>query len=290
MYATHASVAADHPDRVAVEGVDVEVVTQCGASWHKRLGAGVLAVFWSASKAMQAAEALQQRAAALHPHHAPAIGVSTGEALVDDDPLGMMVVVAARLSGVATAGEVLVCDVTAAVAAPSLAQAVDEWHERRLKGIPSPVRAGVLSWSQPPSISEAWGVAAEARLDSPFAGRQREVEALSEALAQSAAGVGGVVLISGEAGAGKSTLVARLVELAGQAHRPLVYGRCDEHVPRPYLPFAQMVRRVSERDPRGSMALGSLAGELRRAVPEVGERFPLLAEPLRADADSERMR
>jgi DNA-binding SARP family transcriptional activator len=75
----------------------------------------------------------------------------------------------------------------------------------------------------------------------PFVGRWAEVAALGEAWTRVEAGAGGLVLITGEAGVGKtrlSTEAARRVTLSGGL---VMYGRCDPSTVVPYQPLAEAV-------------------------------------------------
>jgi len=65
-----------------------------------------------------------------------------------------------------------------------------------------------------------------AGLESPLVGREAELAALEEALKQLQAGVGGIVTVVGEAGIGKSRLVAELRKAAAPSGVRWVEGRC----------------------------------------------------------------
>ena len=79
----------------------------------------------------------------------------------------------------------------------------------------------------------------------PFVGRVREVAELAAALDEAAAGRSSLVLLTGEAGIGKTRLMSELARIAGQRHFRVVAGRCWEQggAP-PYWPWMQVVRSV----------------------------------------------
>jgi predicted ATPase len=98
--------------------------------------------------------------------------------------------------------------------------------------------------------------------------RDRELGELAQAAREAAAGNGGLVLVSGEADIGKSSLVraVRGVLLAGGR---LLVGHCDDlGTPRTLGPLRDLV--------------GHVGAELTRALAEGGERDAVLAA-LRAE-------
>jgi DNA-binding CsgD family transcriptional regulator len=116
-----------------------------------------------------------------------------------------------------------------------------------------------------------------ARLGSgiPLVARGREMRRLRAALDRAAAGSAGAVLLSGDAGVGKSRLVDELTRVAEEQDVLVLTGRCVDvgETGLPYLPFAEAFRQV----PRDALtaagarpALGRLLPEL--AVPPAAER------------------
>ena len=100
--------------------------------------------------------------------------------------------------------------------------------------------------------------------------RERELAELAQAAREAAAGEGGLVLVSGEAGIGKSSLVRALRGLLPAEARLLV-GHCDDlGTPRTLGPFRDLV--------------GQVGAELTRALAEGGERDAVPAA-LRAELD-----
>ena len=114
---------------------------------------------------------------------------------------------------------------------------------------------------------------------STFVGRARELEWLAGRLARARAGHGGVVLVSGDAGAGKSTMVQQfLLDVAGAAPDVrILTATCSEQygADEPYQPFVEAVRQLA-RQPEGGArrSFGELARELApywlQAVPVAG--------------------
>ncbi len=83
-----------------------------------------------------------------------------------------------------------------------------------------------------------------------FVGRRDEQEALKERRRASSSGHGSVVLVGGEAGIGKSRLVAEFVRSLSGGRGPLVAsGECLEHAPRPLGPFRSIVTALTTASP-----------------------------------------
>lgn len=113
-----------------------------------------------------------------------------------------------------------------------------------------------------------------------FAGRETELTALANAFEQAASAAPATVLISGEAGAGKSRLVsefaARVRKTAGSGGVLVLTGDCLEMnaAGLPYAPFTAAVRQLTRR--LGIAEVTSLlpsrtAGDLAKLLPEFGE-------------------
>jgi tetratricopeptide (TPR) repeat protein len=109
-----------------------------------------------------------------------------------------------------------------------------------------------------------------------FVGRDRELDALSAALKQAHEGRGGVLMVGGEPGVGKTTLVERVARAAADAGSLVAWGRCWEGGGAPaYWPWVQAIRSLA-RDIEGDLAgrLGPGAAHVAKIVPELAERLP----------------
>ena len=119
----------------------------------------------------------------------------------------------------------------------------------------------------------------------PFVDREAVMERLRTWWAQAELGEGGLVLIGGEAGMGKTRLAARLAVEAHAAGAAVLYGRADEEPVRPYQPFAQALRHLLVH---ASGEASAPSPELARLVPEIAVRAP--SRSTRADAERRRHR
>lgn len=100
------------------------------------------------------------------------------------------------------------------------------------------------------------------------------------------------VLVTGEAGIGKTTVVA---EIARQLHADgalVLHGRCLEELRVPYLPISEAIQRIIETAPDSlASRLGANAlVEIGRLVRAVHARWPTLPSARTGDADSDRYR
>jgi DNA-binding CsgD family transcriptional regulator len=116
-------------------------------------------------------------------------------------------------------------------------------------------------------------------------GRADELKRLEGALAAAAEARGTAMLIAGEAGIGKTRLVAELSERAHRTGALVMSGRCIDVVGSglPYLPLVEALRPL-----RGAPALADLGlslQELTRLVPELSE--PAAVVPAHQGADSQ---
>ncbi|MDP6665844.1 MAG: AAA family ATPase [Dehalococcoidia bacterium] len=120
----------------------------------------------------------------------------------------------------------------------------------------------------------------------PFIGRTQELAELSVALDTALEGRGGLVMLAGEPGIGKTRLAEELDSIARDRGALVARGACYEGggTP-PYWPWIQTVRSLlSERDSRPELeALGAGAARIAEIVPEIHDIVPDLAP--RPDTD-----
>jgi DNA-binding NtrC family response regulator/tetratricopeptide (TPR) repeat protein len=95
-------------------------------------------------------------------------------------------------------------------------------------------------------------VVREGAADSPFVGRQQEIDVLGKAFASAAAGHGQVLFVAGEPGIGKSRLLFELRQRLGSVPHLWVEGRCHSYgSATPFLPVVDALRRyvgIDDRD------------------------------------------
>ena len=81
----------------------------------------------------------------------------------------------------------------------------------------------------------------------PFVGREAELDRLRRLWV--AAGTSAVVLVTGEAGIGKTRLAAEFARAVREAGGLVLYGRCDERLAVPYQPFVDALRPAADLVP-----------------------------------------
>jgi class 3 adenylate cyclase/tetratricopeptide (TPR) repeat protein len=257
-----------------------EVATSHKGEEVKWLGDGLMVAFPSAAEAVRAAVAMQQasRRPVEGERLAIRVGLNAGEALRDAaDYFGTAVVVARRLCDRAEGGQILCTETVAGLLSGRSGFAFSELGKLDLKGVPRPVAACEIEY-------EAGDGVGLARY-TPCVGRDAELARLSRRLAEAAAGRGGVVLVAGEPGIGKTRLVEELAERARRDGATVAWGRCFEGDWAPaYAPFAEIIEaQLGGADPEelradlgaGGPVLAQLAPGVRRAVPDLPEVVPL---------------
>ena len=162
------------------------------------------------------------------------------------------------------------------------------WLEvRRVPGV-LPVEIPVVAPAVPPGRSPL-DVVAPSRL----VGREQELAFLHECWRGAQAGQGGLVLISGEAGVGKTRLVEDFANCLRWQGVCVLWGRCYEFERvLPYQPVAEALQSILP-----ALTAGELAGfpawtlaEVARLVPEVLEMRPGLEVTPAIRSDQERAR
>jgi DNA-binding CsgD family transcriptional regulator len=127
----------------------------------------------------------------------------------------------------------------------------------------------------------------------PFVGREGELAALTTDLDAALAGRGGVVLLAGEPGIGKTRLAEELAAQATARGALVLWGRCWEGEGAPaFWPWVQVVRAyVRAADPAAlRREMGAGAADIAQIVPAVGECLPNLPAPPTVEPEAARFR
>ena len=119
-------------------------------------------------------------------------------------------------------------------------------------------------------------------------GRESEISLLEDALLATLRGDGGVVIVGGDAGMGKTRLVTDLVARARRRGCVVVSGACSEaELSLPYLPFLEAIGNYLAREDVGALRerLGAAADDLAQLFPQMGR-----PEPPGGDAQQAKLR
>lgn len=125
----------------------------------------------------------------------------------------------------------------------------------------------------------------------PFVGRSRELQTLARVLESGAEGEGGLVLIPGEPGIGKTRLMAEFAQRARADDRHVVWSQMiEDPAAPPFLAWTLVLREcVQGLHPDDLQAdLGIGAGDIASIVPELRDRLGLKARFASSDSDAAR--
>jgi class 3 adenylate cyclase len=237
-----------------------ETVRRFGGFVAKYMGDGVLVYFGypqaHEDDAERAVRAGLELIAAVTGLKSPAslqtrVGIATGLVVVGDlvgsgeaqerGIVGETPNLAARLQGIAEPNTVVIAEATRKLLGDLFE--LEDLGAKDLKGIAGPVRA----WAALRASS------AEGRFDALHAsgltvlvGREEELELLLRRWSKAKTGEGQVVLLSGEAGIGKSRLTAALLErLASEPHTRLRYFCSPQHTDSAFYPIISQMERAA---------------------------------------------
>ena len=148
---------------------------------------------------------------------------------------------AARLQGIAEPNSVVIAESTRKLLGNLFE--LQDLGGQELKGIANPVRA----WTAlRPSLAEGRFEALHTSGLMPLVGREEELELLLRRWSRAKSGEGQVVLISGEAGIGKSRLTAELLErLASEPHTRLRNFCSPQHTDSALYPIISQLERAA---------------------------------------------
>ncbi len=196
-------------------------------------------------------------------------GASQEQAVVGETPN-----LAARLQAMADPGSVVIAPSTRRLTGGLFDY--EDLGAIEIKGLAMPVAATrVLRESGAESRFEALRASG-----TPLVGRDEELALLQRRWQQAKSGEGGVVLLSGEPGIGKSRLAQTLIDrLAGEAHTRLRTFCSPHHQDHALYPTITRLERAAgfRREETPARRLDKLEAVLAQATNDLGEVAPLLA-------------
>jgi class 3 adenylate cyclase/predicted ATPase len=237
-----------------------ETVSRFDGFVAKYMGDGVLVYFGypeahedDPERAVRAGLELVARVGGLKTHATlqTRVGIATGLVVVGDligsgsaqeqAIVGKTPNLAARLQGIAAPNMVVIAEGTRKLVGDLFE--LEDFGTKDLKGIAGPERTwGVLRLSSAESRFEALHTNGLTSL----VGRQEELDLLLRRWSKAMNGEGQVVLLSGEAGIGKSRLIAALFEhLATEPQTRLRYFCSPQHTDSPFYPIIRQMERVA---------------------------------------------
>ncbi len=271
----------------------------------KFMGDGVLCYFgWprahedDAERAVRAALAIMRAMASLAASTGESLkaraGVSTGLVVVGDligegaaqeeVVVGDTPNLAARLQAAAAPGEIIVSEATRNLLGELFD--FDAQVEQKFKGLPTPVQAFTVRGERE---LESRFAARHGHQISTMVGRDQELALLSERWRLAQAGEGQMVLLTGEAGIGKSRVTRALIdEVSNDEHIRVNYQCSPYHVDSALYPAIQQLRLAARIDPAdcSEVKLDKLEALLSRAVDNVTNVAPLLAELIGIESET----
>jgi class 3 adenylate cyclase/tetratricopeptide (TPR) repeat protein len=271
------------------------VIEKSGGFVAKYMGDGVLAYFGypradehDAERAVRAGLALVEAVAGVDTAAgAPLsarVGIATGLVVVGDligqgaaqeqAVVGETPNLAARLQALAQPGTVVIGPSTKRLTGGLFDY--EDLDAVEIKGLAAPVRASlVLRESGAESRFEALRAAR-----TPLVGRDEELAMLERRWQQAKTGEGGVVLLSGEPGIGKSRLAQTLIDrLSGEPHTRLRTFCSPHHGDHALYPTIVQLERAAgfRREDTAAQRLDKLEAVLAQATNDLGAAAPLLA-------------
>jgi predicted ATPase/class 3 adenylate cyclase len=213
------------------------------------------------------------------------VGIATGAVVVGETGAGDASVpkaavgetpnLAARLQALAHADEIVIAPSTHRLLGSAFEYT--DLGSQTLKGIVEPVRAWKVRGA---SQAEGRFEATRSGRFTPFVGREHEVGLLLERWEQAREGEGQVMLLSGEAGIGKSRITQVLRErLVVEAHTRLRYQCSPYHSSSAFYPIIKQLERAAgfERDDSSDVRLNKMEAALAVPAQEIPVVAPLIA-------------
>jgi class 3 adenylate cyclase/tetratricopeptide (TPR) repeat protein len=280
------------------------LIAAFGGHVARYFGDGIMAYFgWPAAheddaeRALHAGlgliEAVAQVSRVIGERLSARVGIATGLVVIGNDKepdgdgsiAGEAPNLAARLQAEARPDTVVTVATTARLAGNSFEYR--SLGQRDIKGLAGPLEVLQVVATTP---RESRFQARQQTLDAPFVGREEEIELMMERWRQAQAGAGQLILLSGEAGIGKSRLVHELRRRTG-ADWVLRYQSSPLHTDIALFPVAKQLERAAglARHDSLEVKLAKLGQALSEARVAVDEHLPLICNLLQLDGARARL-
>jgi class 3 adenylate cyclase/tetratricopeptide (TPR) repeat protein len=254
-----------------------DVATAHGGEEVKNLGDGLMVAFASAVNAIGCAIGIQQ---AVHRHNARhadnrfqvRVGLNVGEPIrAEEDYFGTPVVVAKRLCDKADGGQILASELLRALVGTRRSFEFRPLGAMALKGISEPLPAVEIEWE--PAVERRIALPPPLLFEgaAPLVGRVAQLDQLTRRWGEARDGRGGVAVLVGEPGIGKTRLAAEFCRGAYDEGASVLLGRCYEESLVPYQPFVEALRHYVSNTPPDELrlAVGPHRATLTRLIPEL---------------------
>ncbi len=274
---------------------DQAAIIRACASTHagreiKTMGDGFLVEFDSALAATQCAINIQkviternQRPGANRVEIR--IGIHVGDVIHEgSDLLGDAVNIASRLEPLAEPGGICISSPVFEQVHNQIEWSCTKLEETKLKNID--YHGGLYRIDAPKFGPESVRI-------SPLVGREDSVQLIHGILDRATHGSGSIVMLSGEAGVGKSRLAEEVKGYAALKGVRTLSGSClESESGAPYYPWIQLFQAyVAQASPQAlHRACGLFADEIAKLVPEIAEKIPVQSTPSGGPSERERVR
>jgi len=242
-----------------------EAVAATGGEELQWMGDGLMVAYASSGDAVRCAVAMQQAAQQSVSGHELEIrvGLNVGETLMQQEGSGYFgtpVVIAKRLCDKAEAGQILCSSTVVGLLTGRQAFDFKELGPVELKGIAEPVSIAEVCYEAErpgPLLQRA-----------PFVGRSSEIERLLAHLARAKNGQGGVLMVVGEPGIGKTRTLEEFAATAREQGANVLWGRCFEgEWTQPFAPFAEAVNNYAKEADRSAIGCSTPSASSCRGWP-----------------------
>nr|WP_283807986.1 AAA family ATPase [Bradyrhizobium shewense] len=182
---------------------------------------------------------------------------------------------AARLQVIAEPNSVVIADGTRQLLGRLFD--LEDLGLRFLKGMANPIPSWRVVGER---AAESRFEAGQAQRATGFFGREREVDLLMDRWVQAQNGEGQVILLSGEAGIGKSRIVAEIRQkIVDDDHTPILYQCSPHHTNSPFYPVISRLERAAGIAPDDSaeVKLDKLEQVLARSFSTIDDVAPIFA-------------